>query len=508
MTGKTISNYKIISKIGEGGMGSVYLAEHISLKRRAAVKVLNPEFKENKQLKDRFHNEALTLSKLTHQNIVILYDLTELSGNLYLIMEYVEGETIDNILNKTGHIHEKRSAVIFEQILEGVSYAHKRGIIHRDLKPSNIILQKDDTPKILDFGIAKILESDVKLTKTGTRMGSVLYMSPEQILGNVVDLRSDIYSLGVTLYEMLCGTLPYDSDTESEFQIQNRIVNEPLTSFRSVNSNVSEHLENVVYKATSKDPSKRFQSCQEFIDALKNDSFRTSTVNTRYDTEAVKTKYESVSPASSTNLEQSQTKLILGMKPIVFGIAALIIVSLIIVIAIVVSNSDNDSDTKYSDKITKTSTETKKESSISSSDQNYSSKNETESYDTDESQEIKMILNNWLNDTNGKSYNIGKYYASRLNYYTWKNTSKSKAMNDKKQFFNKWDYIDISENNLSVKKINDYKYQCIFDKTFKVEDIYGNKQEGMVQSKIVFEKEDSEWLITNETDIKTYYLDK
>jgi serine/threonine protein kinase len=283
MIDSIIINYRITSLLGSGGMGSVYLAEHQTLGRKAAIKVLLPELARNQQIRDRFINEARTLSLLSHQNIVTLYDFSDVDGNLVLVMEYTEGTPLDTVIEKiTGAIPEQRCTNIFRQVLDGFSYAHRKGVVHRDIKPANIILQSDDTPKILDFGIAKIVEGDVKLTKTGTRMGSVVYMSPEQVMGRDVDQRSDIYSLGVTLFEMLSGRLPYDTQTESEFDIQTKIVREPLPPIRSINPNVSETLESAIIKATEKDVNYRFQSCEEFSNALGQSEFSYTPQKTVY----------------------------------------------------------------------------------------------------------------------------------------------------------------------------------------------------------------------------------
>ncbi|MBN1633763.1 MAG: serine/threonine protein kinase [Ignavibacteria bacterium] len=269
MIGKKIQNYEIISLIGEGGMGKVYLARHLTLERKVAVKVLNPEFVFNEELRQRFINEAKVLSTLTHQNIVTLYDFTEFEDNLVIIMEYIEGNSLEHIVrNLTGAIPEARSINIFGQILSAFSFAHKKGIVHRDIKPSNILLQAGDVPKILDFGIAKILHGDINLTKTGTKIGTIYYMSPEQILGRPIDFRTDIYSLGVTLFEMLCGKKPYDENITSEYLIQEKIVKEPLPPIRTIYPAVSERMEYIVNKATSKYPDDRFRSCDEFREAL------------------------------------------------------------------------------------------------------------------------------------------------------------------------------------------------------------------------------------------------
>ncbi|MBK6771897.1 MAG: serine/threonine protein kinase [Ignavibacteria bacterium] len=178
-----ISNYKILKQIGSGGMGMVYLAQHTTLERYAAVKVLNPEYSGNQFFKERFLNEATTLAKLNHPNIVSLYDFIEYEGRLLIIMEYVEGNTLDDFIKQNAYHDEKFVISVVSQILDGLSYAHRQNVVHRDIKPSNIIIGENDVSKILDFGIAKLTQSNAKLTKTGTRMGSVSYMSPEQILG-------------------------------------------------------------------------------------------------------------------------------------------------------------------------------------------------------------------------------------------------------------------------------------------------------------------------------------
>lgn len=274
MTGQTILNYKILSVIGEGGMGTVFLGQHITLNRKVAIKMLRRELAVDNEIKKRFINEAQLLSELNHNNIVKLYDFTESQNDLYLIMEFVEGSPLDNFIEKiNGPIDEQNALKIFIQILEGFAYAHSKGIVHRDIKPSNIILKNDHTPKILDFGIAKIVESDVKITKTGMRIGSVVYMSPEQILGRQVDFRSDIYSLGLTLFEMLSGKLPYNTTTASEYEIQTSIVNEPIPSVKERYPYVSDRIDGLIKKAMDKNPANRFQSCNEFIHAIKDQNY-------------------------------------------------------------------------------------------------------------------------------------------------------------------------------------------------------------------------------------------
>lgn len=274
MIGQTINNYTIVSLIGEGGMGSVYLARHKYLDIESAIKVLHPHYSKNQEIKDRFINEGIVLSKLDSPFIVKIKDFFDNGEYLFLVMEYIKGIALDHYLsNVFGPIPELRAIEIFKKILLGVHSAHLKGVIHRDLKPSNIILESDDTPKILDFGIAKLLDSNYKATSPGTRMGSVIYMSPEQILGKEIDIRTDIYSLGLTLFEMLTARNPYDQESGSEYSIHSKIVNEPLPLPSLYYPNISSQTEYLISKAVAKNPNDRFGNCDDFIEALNNLSF-------------------------------------------------------------------------------------------------------------------------------------------------------------------------------------------------------------------------------------------
>lgn len=266
MINTIVGNYKITKLIGEGGMGSVYEGFHTQISRKVAIKVLHTALLMNQELKDRFKNEALAMSSLVHPNIVSLHDYIENEMGMFLVMEYVEGIELDELLKKrTGPLTSDRAIKLFSQVLDAVGYAHSKGIIHRDIKPSNIMIMDDDTVKILDFGIARLVgEGDKKMTKTGTRMGTVLYMSPEQVRAEEVDNRTDIYSLGVVLFEMLTGKSPYDSSKESEFDINVKIVKEPLPWMSRFYPAVDMRFQQIIEKATSKDKLNRYSSCEEF----------------------------------------------------------------------------------------------------------------------------------------------------------------------------------------------------------------------------------------------------
>lgn len=266
---KIIQNYRVSHLIGSGGMGEVWAGRHLYMDRQVAVKCLHPRLAANAEIRQRFKNEAVTMSQLQHPNIVRLYDYIEEPDGVYLVMEFVEGDALDDyIQQKTGPIPEEQAIYLFGQILDGMHYAHQMGVIHRDIKPGNFMVTRDRRLKILDFGIAKLLESvGPQQTKTGARIGTVLYMSPEQVRGQALDLRSDIYSLGVTLFQMVTGQCPYPSQA-AEYDIYQRIVNDPLPRANSLYPAVSSHMQALIDKATAKRPEDRFQDCRAFLEAL------------------------------------------------------------------------------------------------------------------------------------------------------------------------------------------------------------------------------------------------
>lgn len=342
MTGTTILNYRVVKKIGEGGLGEIYLGEHISINRKAAIKVLLPEFSRNEDIKRRFENEAATLAGLDHENIVRIYDFARLDSNLYIIMEFIDGITLDEIINRNPYgIPVDDTVRYFKQILEAFKYAHSKGIVHRDIKPSNIILRNDGLIKILDFGIAKILDKDIKLTKTGMRIGSVLYMSPEQILGPNIDFRSDIYSLGITLFEMLNGRLPFNSENKSEFEIQKEIVSEPLP----VISNQPVKINKIIERATEKDLNLRYQNCDEFLNDLLNN-------NSENDLKSYSKTVSSIIRNNDDAVYHSNTKAGLTGKKLILFMSVIAVVALItILIALNISDKKDDAIKNVSSKV-------------------------------------------------------------------------------------------------------------------------------------------------------------
>lgn len=264
-----ILNYRIIRLLGSGGMGQVFLAQNKNINQFVAIKSLHPQFANNVALRNRFKQEAVMLSSLNHPNIVKFLNYVENEAGVFLIMEYVDGYTLEDFINKkNGLIVEKRAYPMMCEILDAFSYAHKRGIVHRDIKPSNIFINGEGHIKVMDFGIAQIL-SDVSAGGASPVMGTPEYMSPEQVFGQAIDQRSDIYSLGVLFHQMLTGRAPYDATTLSELEIKRRVINDSLPRMKEYYPYVSDGMQKVVDKATSKSVEKRYASCDEMKRAIK-----------------------------------------------------------------------------------------------------------------------------------------------------------------------------------------------------------------------------------------------
>ena len=265
MIGTQIANYRIEGKLGEGGMGVVYKAVDVNLDRTVALKFLSSELSRDPGLIERFQTEAKAQANLNHTNIATLYNFINVDGNWLIAMEYVDGMNLEQTIHRNGVMQYQDAVPLFKQALLGIGFAHRFGIVHRDIKPANIMINRHGIVKVMDFGIAKIL-SGRRLTRTGVAVGTVSYMSPEQIRNQGVDIRSDIYSLGVTLYQMLTAHVPFES--ESDFQVQYDHVNTPPPPLSLYYPYVPAGIEAAVLKAMQKDPAARFRTVEEFAAAL------------------------------------------------------------------------------------------------------------------------------------------------------------------------------------------------------------------------------------------------
>ncbi len=267
--GSMLGNYLIVSQIGEGGMGVVYKAMDTVLDRTVALKILPPHLLQSPDFMHRFRTEAHAQARLHHPNIVTLYSMLEIPAGFVLVMEYVEGQTLHERICSEGPLVPDQALRIFEQALRGVAYAHHMGIVHRDLKPDNIYITHKNEVKIMYFGVAKILDNK-EPTRSRSMVGTLLYISPEQINGRDADVRSDIYTLGISLFEAVTGRLPFERRTD--YGLMHAHILEVPPRPRQLKRDLPKELEHAILRAIEKEPDKRYQSAAEFLESLQKQS--------------------------------------------------------------------------------------------------------------------------------------------------------------------------------------------------------------------------------------------
>jgi serine/threonine protein kinase len=264
-----LHGFSVQSELGRGGMATVYLAHDQKFDTNVAIKVLNKEFVHNENIRKRFLAEARNMFRMSHPNIIKVTDLIEENDTVAFVMEYIDGETLKEYLDRKGKLKDDEIKTIFSQMLDAVSYVHEQNLVHRDIKPSNFMIDKKGKVKLMDFGIAKNTDANsAEYTQTGTgmQMGTPIYMSPEQITETKsVTAQSDIYSLGVVLWQMVMGEKPYDTKTLSSFQLQMKIVNDALAQTNAT-------WDAVIQKCTQKDIGRRFITCAEISQAINTGS--------------------------------------------------------------------------------------------------------------------------------------------------------------------------------------------------------------------------------------------
>jgi serine/threonine-protein kinase len=266
VTGRVLGGrYRLDRELARGGMATVWVAEDPLLSRRVAVKLLLPQLAVDEALRVRFRNEAIAAAKLTHPGIVATYDTGDDDGTAYIVMELVEGKTLRRMLDERGRLPVRDAVDISSQVADALEHAHRQGLVHRDIKPANVLVQPDGRAKVTDFGIAKAAGGD-DLTRTGTVVGTARYLAPEQVNGNPVDGRADVYALGLILYEMLAGRAPFSGDNDMATAVA-RLTNAP-EPIRTVRPEVPRPLEDVVARSLARDPEYRYPSAQSFKDAL------------------------------------------------------------------------------------------------------------------------------------------------------------------------------------------------------------------------------------------------
>ena len=280
---KINDRYEIIKTIGEGGMANVYLAEDTILNRQVAVKILRGDLASDEKFVRRFQREAISASSLSHPNIVEMYDVGEDDGKYFIVMEYVEGKTLKSLIKKRGGLTLPETIDIMLQLTDGIACAHDSYIIHRDIKPQNVLILDDGRVKITDFGISQAMNRQ-ELTETNSVMGSVHYIPPEQANGTGTTIKSDIYSLGILMFELLTGKVPFKGDNAVEIAIKQ--MKDPMPSIVDIKEDIPQSIENVILKATAKNPKNRYDSAMEMHDDIK-----TALSRERADEERIKFLY-------------------------------------------------------------------------------------------------------------------------------------------------------------------------------------------------------------------------
>ena len=350
---KINDRYEIIRSIGEGGMANVYLGYDTILDRNVAIKVLRGDLSNDEKFVRRFQREALSASSLAHPNIVEVYDVGEDNGLYYIVMEYIEGKTLKQLLKKRGTLTLSEAIDIMLQLTDGMAHAHDSYIIHRDLKPQNIMIKDDGQIKITDFGIAMALNS-TQLTQTNSVMGSVHYLPPEQASGKGCTIKSDIYSMGIIFYELLSGSLPFRGDNAVEIALKH--MRDPLPSLREENPAIPQSRENIIRKATAKNPKNRYEDArsmhEDLLTALDDDRMDEPVYQYKYpehetdNTKRIK-KLENIEDKKEAeedktdevakkideeDLEEKKSNRVIIILAIVFGVLALALITVFFIV--------------------------------------------------------------------------------------------------------------------------------------------------------------------------------
>ena len=350
---KINDRYEVIRSIGEGGMANVYLGYDMILDRNVAIKVLRGDLSNDEKFVRRFQREALSASSLAHPNIVEVYDVGEDNGLYYIVMEYIEGKTLKQLLKKRGTLTLSEAIDIMLQLTDGMAHAHDSYIIHRDLKPQNIMIKDDGQIKITDFGIAMALNS-TQLTQTNSVMGSVHYLPPEQASGKGCTIKSDIYSMGIIFYELLSGSLPFRGDNAVEIALKH--MRDPLPSLREENPAIPQSIENIIRKATAKNPKNRYEDArsmhEDLLTALDDDRMDEPVYQYKYpehetdNTKRIK-KLENIEDKKEAeedktdevakkideeDLEEKKSNRVIIILAIVFGVLALALITVFFIV--------------------------------------------------------------------------------------------------------------------------------------------------------------------------------
>lgn len=334
--------YQIIKNIGEGGMANVYLAKDNFLNRKVAIKVLRGDLSNDEKFIRRFQREAIAASSLSHPNIVEMYDVGEDNGIYYIVMEYLEGRTLKQLVKRRGNITIEEAIDIMIQLTDGISHAHESYIIHRDLKPQNIMILDDGRIKITDFGIAVAINS-TQLTQTNSVMGSVHYLPPEQASGKGATIKSDIYSMGIMFYELLSGKIPFKGENAVEIALKH--MKDEIPSIRKIKPEIPQSIENIILKSTAKNPKNRYDDVKTMYEDLKvclsKEHAKDKKVEYLYDEHEIDDKYlpeeEKEKEDVAKKISKTKKKKEISFTTIFISILSLILVAGIVGIAVAIA---------------------------------------------------------------------------------------------------------------------------------------------------------------------------
>lgn len=307
-------NYEIIKELGRGGAGSVYLAHDKKLDRQVAIKMLeldsNLDLSLIHEMQQRFEKEAKAIARLNHPNIVDIYDFGEENGKHFMVIELLNGESLSSQIYKVKSLPIEKILEIGLQLCSAVSYAHSQGVIHRDIKPANIMILDNYKVKLTDFGIAQLHNDKLALTQAGSILGSILYIPPEQLVDSrKVDKRADVYSLGVTIFQLLTGRLPFEGNSVAE--VVTKILNQDIPSMLTFNKEIPEALDRVILKAIKKEPEERYQNIEDFASALKDIKDYLKTGNST--SQKIVSNTKPINNSKSKNENKSKSKFILPL---------------------------------------------------------------------------------------------------------------------------------------------------------------------------------------------------
>lgn len=487
MINKTIGKYKIIKEIATGGMATVYLAVHTVTEEKVAIKIMHPHLvRISSQVVSRFLQEAKNAAKLKHPNIIRTYDAGEEEGQYYLVMDYVDGITLKELIKQKGTLDIKLTIEIINKIADALQTIHSQGLIHRDVKSTNIMIERNANPILMDFGIAKSADG-TRLTQTGTTMGTPGYMSPEQIEGKEVDYRTDIYSLGIVAYEMLTGKVPFEADTITG--VMYKTVHQEPEFPKDIE--IPSYLEGIIQNALAKDISQRYQSIATLASDLKSKITPEPTVNKRIEPTVL----------ASPSRPQKSKYITIGIPA---GVGLLLLTIMIFALSSLLTKPERK-ELKSSPPPVVAQKSVRVEPDVIGQDV----KNPALFSKADEEEKIRRVLNRWIETIEeGNISEHMSYYADLVGtYFTKHNLTNSRIYRDKVNAFSKYDTFDMDIRDINIDVVSEDFAIAIFDKRWDARGP-GRKFAGDERQRLKLRKYGDNWKIFSEEELEVYWVER